>query len=144
MSESLHSENPCERRRWGQNWSPSHDQQLRQLVEKGLTATKIGDALGISKNAVIGRCRCVGLVLAASLGPRPVKSLPEPRIKFPAGDCCRWPHGHVGEPHFHFCGEPVTRGRPFCADHAARAYLRKPEPEANPSMPALTGEEAAA
>jgi len=35
---------------------------------------------------------------------------------------CRWPMGHPGEPDFHFCGEPVNPGFPYCVDHCGRAY----------------------
>lgn len=35
---------------------------------------------------------------------------------------CRWPMGHPGEPDFHFCGEPVNPGYPYCVEHCGRAY----------------------
>lgn len=35
---------------------------------------------------------------------------------------CRWPMGHPGEPDFHFCGEAVNPGFPYCVDHCGRAY----------------------
>jgi GcrA cell cycle regulator len=35
---------------------------------------------------------------------------------------CRWPVGHPGEPDFHFCGEKVNPGFPYCVDHCGRAY----------------------
>jgi GcrA cell cycle regulator len=35
---------------------------------------------------------------------------------------CRWPMGHPGEPDFHFCGEAVNPGYPYCVDHCGRAY----------------------
>ena len=48
---------------------------------------------------------------------------------------CRWPMGHPGEPDFHFCGEPVNPGFPYCVEHCGRAYQaqlprgsRKPPP----------------
>ncbi|QIQ85524.1 GcrA family cell cycle regulator [Erythrobacter sp.] len=48
---------------------------------------------------------------------------------------CRWPMGHPGEPDFHFCGEPVNPGFPYCVEHCGRAYqaqlprgARKPPP----------------
>jgi GcrA cell cycle regulator len=48
---------------------------------------------------------------------------------------CRWPMGHPGEPDFHFCGEPVNPGFPYCVDHCGRAYqaqlprgVRRPPP----------------
>jgi GcrA cell cycle regulator len=35
---------------------------------------------------------------------------------------CRWPMGHPGEPDFHFCGDKVNPGVPYCVDHRGRAY----------------------
>ncbi|WP_397505668.1 GcrA family cell cycle regulator [Qipengyuania sp. R86523] len=35
---------------------------------------------------------------------------------------CRWPMGHPGEPDFHFCGEAVNPGFPYCVEHCGRAY----------------------
>ncbi|MBB3980862.1 GcrA cell cycle regulator [Sphingobium fontiphilum] len=35
---------------------------------------------------------------------------------------CKWPMGHPGEPDFHFCGEPVNPGFPYCVEHCGRAY----------------------
>ena len=48
---------------------------------------------------------------------------------------CKWPMGHPGEPDFHFCGEAVNPGFPYCVEHCGRAYQaqlprkdRKPPP----------------
>jgi GcrA cell cycle regulator len=48
---------------------------------------------------------------------------------------CRWPMGHPGEPDFHFCGEAVNPGFPYCVAHCGRAYqaqlprgVRRPPP----------------
>ncbi len=35
---------------------------------------------------------------------------------------CRWPMGHPGEPDFHFCGQQVNPGFPYCVEHCGRAY----------------------
>ncbi|OCC23270.1 GcrA cell cycle regulator [Croceicoccus estronivorus] len=35
---------------------------------------------------------------------------------------CRWPMGHPGEADFHFCGEKVNPGYPYCVEHCGRAY----------------------
>lgn len=35
---------------------------------------------------------------------------------------CRWPMGHPGEPDFHFCGEAVNPGYPYCVEHCGRAF----------------------
>jgi GcrA cell cycle regulator len=35
---------------------------------------------------------------------------------------CKWPMGHPGEADFHFCGEAVNPGFPYCVEHCGRAY----------------------
>ena len=35
---------------------------------------------------------------------------------------CKWPLGHPGEPDFHFCGEKVNPGFPYCIAHCGHAY----------------------
>ena len=35
---------------------------------------------------------------------------------------CKWPLGHPGEPDFHFCGDRVNPGFPYCVAHCGHAY----------------------
>ncbi|MDO6413459.1 GcrA family cell cycle regulator [Sphingomonas sp. BIUV-7] len=35
---------------------------------------------------------------------------------------CKWPLGHPGEPDFHFCGQQVNPGFPYCLSHCSVAY----------------------
>jgi GcrA cell cycle regulator len=35
---------------------------------------------------------------------------------------CKWPIGHPGEPDFHFCGQPINPGFPYCLNHCSVAY----------------------
>ena len=35
---------------------------------------------------------------------------------------CKWPLGHPGEPDFHFCGQPINTGFPYCLEHCSIAY----------------------
>jgi GcrA cell cycle regulator len=35
---------------------------------------------------------------------------------------CKWPMGHPGEPDFHFCGDTVNPGFPYCVQHCGQAY----------------------
>ncbi|WP_112382117.1 GcrA family cell cycle regulator [Sphingomonas carotinifaciens] len=35
---------------------------------------------------------------------------------------CKWPLGHPGEPDFHFCGQKVNPGFPYCVQHCGHAY----------------------
>jgi len=63
--------------------------------------------------------------------PRPVPSHPAlravssaPRPASPRFSACCWPIGEPGTPSFHFCGDPALANKPYCADHAALAYVR--------------------
>lgn len=209
------------------SWTDQRIDQLKNLWEKGLTASQIADELGgVSRNAVIGKAHRLGLksrpspvkaneaekkvapkkaapakpVAAAIAKPRVAPSAPAPRAaeaapasgEAPAerpassmprivsigpggfmrqgpGDqqapippapprrlvpakpspemadktslldlnerVCRWPLGHPGEADFHFCGEAVNPGFPYCVEHCGRAYqaqlprgVRRPPP----------------
>ncbi|HPV68266.1 MAG TPA: GcrA family cell cycle regulator [Sphingorhabdus lacus] len=209
------------------SWTDQRIDQLKNLWEKGLTASQIADELGgVSRNAVIGKAHRLGLksrpspvkaneaekkvapkkaapakpVAAAVAKPRVAPSAPAPRTaeaapasgEAPAerpassmprivsigpggfmrqgpGDqqapippapprrlvpakpspemadktslldlnerVCRWPLGHPGEADFHFCGEAVNPGFPYCVEHCGRAYqaqlprgVRRPPP----------------
>jgi GcrA cell cycle regulator len=46
-------------------WATDADKQLQELVRTGLSASLIADNLGVTKNAVIGRARRLGLALLA-------------------------------------------------------------------------------
>ncbi len=35
---------------------------------------------------------------------------------------CRWPIGDPDSDNFHFCGEPVFTGKPYCYEHCRQAY----------------------
>ena len=48
---------------------------------------------------------------------------------------CKWPMGHPGEPDFHFCGEAVNPGFPYCVEHCGRAYQAQLTRRPPPPMP---------
>lgn len=55
----------------------------------------------------------------------PVKRERDPLERsFRQGLTCQWPHGNPGEPDFHFCGGVPLAGKPYCAEHAAIAYVK--------------------
>ncbi len=39
---------------------------------------------------------------------------------------CRWPIGDPDSEHFHFCGETVFVGKPYCYEHCRQAYQFAP------------------
>ncbi|WP_298020882.1 GcrA family cell cycle regulator [uncultured Parasphingopyxis sp.] len=49
---------------------------------------------------------------------------------------CKWPMGHPGEPDFHFCGEPINPGFPYCVEHCGRAFqAQMPRKDRRPPPP---------
>lgn len=108
-------------------WTPERVEQLTSLWEQGLPSAEIGRRLGLTKNAVIGKVHRI------ALSPRVVTVLPPPRrnvFDF-NGPSCLWPHGHPGDEDFHFCGAHPLPGRPYCATHAAVAYIQPKDQKAD-------------
>ena len=105
-------------------WSPENKARLVDLIAEGVTASEAGRRLGISKNMVIGKCNREGITLARARGPRkPVQPpTPNPFPPLPLGGCL-WPYGDPDDPLFHFCGGHRYPGKPYCAAHAAIAYI---------------------
>jgi GcrA cell cycle regulator len=54
-------------------------------------------------------------------------------------DTCRWPVGEPASPSFFFCGGEVTRNKPYCAAHCARAYRRPRDGAPAAFVPAQAG-----
>ena len=109
-------------------------------MDRRLAHAEIGRALGVTKNAVVGKSHRLGLKPRPSpiasrstgnaVGARAMsRSKPqEPRrisdvIDLMAG-MCRWPSGDPGEADFHFCGRPAAAGKPYCAEHWRRGLCQ--------------------
>jgi len=111
-----------------------HDATLRELAEHGLTTTQAGMALGVSKNAAVGRGYRIGVVWARrpDMRAEPRKPAAEfPPAEFPPAGRCVYPHGHPKEPGFHFCGDRVVElGWPYCPSHTLIAYKPQVQQEA--------------
>lgn len=68
------------RPRQSHEWLDAATQHLRRLWAEGMGTREIGEALGIGKNAVIGKARRLGLAPRPSpLGVHPGQPLPPPR-----------------------------------------------------------------
>jgi len=131
-------------------WTDEQVKELKRLWDKGLTTGEIGKALGVSKNAVVGKAHRLGL----NSRPSPIrrgdeeaenttdtvkkkkaakndspKKMPEQEKKklFTVNDLtsssCRWPIGDPKDEDFHFCGKEALPDKPYCAEHAAIAYV---------------------
>lgn len=74
--------------------------------------------------------RAVSAAVAAAavvtpLTPRPSAPPPPPRPAPRLGNtACCWPIGEPGKTGFRFCDAPALYGKPYCAEHAAQAYVR--------------------
>jgi GcrA cell cycle regulator len=58
---------------------------------------------------------------APAPAPSPAVVRPFPRA---SGRSCCWPLGDPGTPEFRFCGGESLAGKPYCAEHAAVAYVK--------------------
>ena len=106
-------------------WTPERVERLTQLFEEGLPTAEIGRRLGLTKNAVIGKLHRIAL---APRGGPPIAPPQRNFFEF-TGPSCLWPHGHPDDADFHFCGARPLPGKPYCAEHAAVAYVRPKEPK---------------
>jgi GcrA cell cycle regulator len=52
-----------------------------------------------------------------------LRSFPAARPRIGARSCC-WPLGEPGTQGFRFCGGDPMAGKPYCAEHAALAYVK--------------------
>lgn len=59
--------------------------------------------------------------VAASMAPVGTVVRPFPRLG--VRSCC-WPMGEPGTPEFRFCSAEAIPGKPYCAEHAAVAYVK--------------------
>ncbi len=101
-------------------WTQDLIHRLSVLWKEGLSTAEIGRRLGVSKNAVVGKAHR----LLLDPRPSPLKRPPAPRVVGMTGPTCSWPNGHPGDKDFHFCGKRPLPGKPYCAEHAALAYVK--------------------
>lgn len=125
-------------------WTPEKIKSLKKLWQKGKSTVEIGKALGISKNAVVGKVH--RLELTARPSPIKSKSGAKPATKAAAKTTkssktsvpptktvvklmdlkltsCRWPIGDPKDPDFHFCGKTTQTGKSYCPEHCKMAYI---------------------
>lgn len=134
------------------DWTPEQIADLMRLWNDGLSTSEIGKRLGITKNAVVGKAHrlhlsarpspikrvAMRLPLVKPALPRPVVTVAPVAAPTPVAQpatapkravemtphSCRWPVGHPGDAGFHFCGDSALPGKPYCATHAAAAYVK--------------------
>tara|TARA_B110000008_G_C16492020_1_gene372549 strand:- start:132 stop:527 length:396 start_codon:yes stop_codon:yes gene_type:complete len=125
-------------------WDEEKLNKLKALWDEGLPITKIGNMLGVSRNAIAGKAHRMGLPkrnspISKSGDPRKnqqknveknIKELPLKillrNVEWSRNRCC-WPIGDPKLPGFSFCGVSITPGRPYCEEHSNLAYTNTRE-----------------
>lgn len=127
-------------------WTDARVNRLRALAAAGKSATEIGEAFGISRNAVLGKGSRLGICFGGQHTPlakkkakyrtvpksnsvRPLIELravrPEtvvPLMELSARQC-RYPFGDPHADDFGFCGGEVLPGSAFCACHHSLVWV---------------------
>ena len=120
-------------------WTEDRLAKLRELWDKKLSITKIGEELGVSRNAVAGKAHRLGLEkrqspIKPSIKPKTQKNEWDDTLRGPkplrlvsrslewSRNKCLWPYGDPKNLDFKFCGEPVLSGKPYCLKHCELAY----------------------
>jgi GcrA cell cycle regulator len=125
-------------------WHEEKLNKLKALWDEGLPITKIGNILGVSRNAIAGKAHRMGLPkrnspISKSGDPRKnqkkvaeenIKELPLKillrDVEWSRNRCC-WPIGDPKLPGFSFCGTSIIPGRPYCEEHSNLAYTNTRE-----------------
>ena len=121
----------------GNVWTDERLEELKKLWAQGLSISQIGEALGVSRNAIAGKAHRMGLPKRPSPISKPKAEKPkvEPVIEeqdlplrlelrqlvWSRSKCC-WPTGDPKKNGFVFCGDTVVPGKPYCLPHCKEAY----------------------
>ena len=107
-----------------EEWTPTRISILIALWNEGLTTSVIGQRLGVTKNAVVGKVHRLGLPKRRS----PIRQKPRPAqvisLESLRPGMCSWPEGEPGKEDFRFCGDPVIPDKPYFPHHCERAYAK--------------------
>ena len=125
-------------------WDEDKLNKLKKLWDDGLPITKIGNELGVSRNAIAGKAHRMGLPKRNSpisksgdLRKNQSQKTSETKnhlplkimlrdVEWSRNRCC-WPIGDPKLPGFAFCGTPIIPGRPYCEEHSNLAYTNTRE-----------------
>ena len=125
-------------------WDDLKLKQLEDLWKQGLSISKIGDLIGVSRNSVAGKAHRMGLPKRTS----PISSDKKQNssgiinnkitdkviplkiklrgVEWSRTKCC-WPEGDPKQNNFKFCGQEIFPGRPYCDKHSLLAYTNSRE-----------------
>ena len=121
----------------GNVWTDERLEEIKKLWAQGLSISQIGEALGVSRNAIAGKAHRMGLPKRPSpiSKPKAEKRKVEPVVEeqdlplrlelrqlvWSRSKCC-WPTGDPKKNGFVFCGDTVVPGKPYCLPHCKEAY----------------------
>ena len=121
----------------GNVWTDERLEEIKKLWAQGLSISQIGEALGVSRNAIAGKAHRMGLPKRPSPISKPKAEKPkvEPVVEeqdlplrlelrqlvWSRSKCC-WPTGDPKKNGFVFCGDTVVPGKPYCLPHCKEAY----------------------
>ena len=104
----------------------SKKEPVKKIVEK--TVKKVADTKKADKKAVVEK----PVIKTASKKTKKDLALHELLIQHALQmanlkpNQCRWPIGDPDSDNFHFCGETVFAGKPYCYEHCRQAYQFTP------------------
>ena len=121
----------------GNVWTDERLNELKKLWAEGLSISQIGEALGVSRNAIAGKAHRMGLPKRPSPISKSKAEKAEPvvldeeqdlplrlelrQLVWSRNKCC-WPTGDPKKNSFVFCGDSVVPGKPYCLLHCREAY----------------------
>ena len=118
-------------------WTSEKEQVLiAAWTDPELSIVAFAKKIGLTKSAVIGKAHRLKLPTRASIKAGAPKKQREPPVKkapasnpqlVPSRSTCVWPIGHPTNDDFHYCGEPIQIGSPYCTEHHRRAYVPRKE-----------------
>ena len=140
----------------GKFWTDLDVAKLRALAKTGKSFRQIGELLGYTRDACIGKARREKIKkFTSDTTPRPKKYVTKTALKIQqptpippdvkvadmqlitmtqlTSNNCRYPIGE--DENVLFCGKPRHRGRPYCLEHAEVCY--KPMPTLTRSVKRL-------
>lgn len=126
-------------------WTDERIAEARAHAVNGLSASKIGEAMGVTKNAIIGlhKRKGLGLQIVGVGGRASSDGIPKPRGPIAGRDVpdrrkCKFIEGDV--PGGRYCGHKTKTG-PWCAYHYNRVFAIQPaaKEKARTRKPILAG-----
>lgn len=114
-------------------WTEERIILLRKLWGKGMSITKIGVEMGVTRNAIAGKSDRLKLPKRPSpIKKEGIKPDIEETTEIPLRMAlrkikwsrltCVWPSGDPKTVEFNFCGKVIHPGKPYCPEHCDLAY----------------------